>query len=82
MDAILVKRRRNMKNYLVNGLDYYIVAENKKKAVITAWANRWGIGEENLIEIERIPSNAEKVIYQESDEIMKNKINNIFKRDE
>ena len=71
-----------MKNYLVNGLNYYVVAENKKKAVITAWANRWGIAEENLIEVERIPSNAEKVIYQESDEIMKNKINNIFKRDE
>ena len=71
-----------MKNYLVNGLDYYIVAENKNKAVITAWANRWGIGEENLIEVERIPSNAERVIYQESDKIMKDKINNIFKCDE
>ena len=79
MDAVLIKRKRNMKNYLVNGLNYYVVAENKKKAVITAWANRWGIAEENLIEVERIPSNAEKVIYQESDKIMKDKINHIFK---
>lgn len=51
-----------MKNFQLDGLPYYVKATTKEVAVIVCLMNRWGVTADNLIEVERIPSNAEKVI--------------------
>ena len=44
------------KTFMLDGLNLYITnVETKKEACIVAWACKWGIVEENLIEVERLP---------------------------
>lgn len=53
-----------LKHFRLNGLDYYVSAVSKKAAVAVCFMNRWGVTEKDLIEVERIPDDAERVISQ------------------
>lgn len=53
-----------LKHYKLNCLDYYVSAVSKEMAVLVCLKNHWGVTEDNLIEVEQIPSNAERVISQ------------------
>ena len=46
-----------MKNYILNGLEIGIIAYDKNTACLIAFINKIGIMPENLIEVEKIPSN-------------------------
>ena len=51
-----------LRHYKLNGLNYYVSATSKEVAVVTCLKNRWGVTENDIIEVERIPDDAEKVI--------------------
>ena len=53
-----------LKHYRLNGLNYYVAAASKETAVVVCLKNRWGVTENDLIEVERIPDDAEWVIRQ------------------
>lgn len=53
-----------MKHYKLDGLNYYVSAVSKEMASVVCIKNHWGVMPSNLIEVERIPDDAEKVISQ------------------
>lgn len=53
-----------LKHFRLNGLNYYVSAVSKEVAVVVCLKNRWGVSENDLIEVERIPDDAERVISQ------------------
>lgn len=53
-----------LKHFRLNGLNYYVSAVSKGIAVLVCLKNRWGVTENDLIEVERIPDDAEEVISQ------------------
>ena len=46
-----------LKHYRLNGLNYYVSAVSKEIAVVVCLKNRWGVSENDLIEVERIVLN-------------------------
>ena len=53
-----------LKHFRLNGLNYYVSVTTKELAVVVCLRHRWGVTEKNLIEVERIPDDAERVISQ------------------
>lgn len=53
-----------LRHYKLNGLNYYVSATSKEVAAVMCLKNRWGVTENDIIEVERIPDDAEKVISQ------------------
>ena len=53
-----------LKHYRLNGLNYYVSVVSKEIAVVVCLKNRWGVTENDLIEVERIPDDAEEATSQ------------------